>query len=157
MVFERAGQYRRRLLHGRTRNDCLGCGLELSLRKPRSARAHGVGRFRLSIRNSGHALVLDRCNSRDAVSGVSNDAVLLHFKNPLGARLFEVAIRRIQPRVVGGFFCLHDRPDERRQHVRYGQGHANCFGLAALVQHMDFISHCSCVRKLGRIAFGNFQ
>ena len=30
---------------------------------------------------------------------------------------------------VGGFVRLHDRADERRQHVRHGQGHADRAGL----------------------------
>ena len=33
------------------------------------------------------------------------------------------------PRPVRGFVRLHDRADERRQHVCHGQGHADCAGM----------------------------
>ena len=58
------------------------------------ARADGLGRRRLSIRHPGHALVLDRRHSRDALPGHRDDAVLLHLENPLGAGLSEAALRR---------------------------------------------------------------
>ena len=39
------------------------------------------------------------------------------------------SFRGIQPRAFRGFVRLHDRADERRQHVCHGQGHADRAGL----------------------------
>ena len=42
---------------------------------------------RVSVRHSGDALVLDRRDSRDALPGHRDDAVLLHLEDPFGSRL----------------------------------------------------------------------
>ncbi len=118
-------KYRRRLFHGGPRNDGVGRRPQFSFRESGRARADGMGGLGLSVRHSGHALVLDRRHSRDAVSRAGDDAVLLHFENPFGAGISQTAFRRAQPRYFGDFVCFHDRADERRQYVRHGESHAD--------------------------------
>ena len=151
----RAVEHRRRLLHGGTRDDGLGGRPQLPLRQSGRARIDGLGGIGLPIRHSGDPLVLDRRHSGDAVSRAGDDAVLLHFQNPLGAGIFEVAFRRTQPRPVRGFFRIHDRADERRQHVCHGQGHANRAGLGHQFQHLGFVAYGCDLRHAGRVALGN--
>ena len=151
----RASQHRRRLLHGRTRDDGVGRRPQLSLRQPRRARIDGLGGIGLPIRHSGDPLVLDRRHSGDAVPGAGDDAVLLHFQDPLGSGIFEAAFRRTQPRPVRGFFRLHDRAHERRQHVCHGQGHANRAGLGHQFQHLGFVPHGGDLCHAGRTALGH--
>src|SRR5215813_2346866 len=90
------------------------------------AGAFGLGGQRLSIRDHGCALVLDRRDSRDGVSGHRDDAVLLHFKDAFCAGLFEAALRDGGQRVERSYVCVHDHPHVGRQHVcnggRYGSG-----------------------------------
>ena len=59
-----------------------GRGAELSGGKPRLAGADGLGGSRLSIRDSGRTLLLDRGHSRHTVPGSGHDALLLHFEDP---------------------------------------------------------------------------
>ena len=103
LLSARTGQYRRRLLHGRARNDGVGRRAQFSLRQSGRARTDGLGGIGLSVRHSGHALVLDRRHSGDAVPGAGDDAVLLHFQNPFRPGISETAFRRTQPRAVCGF------------------------------------------------------
>src|SRR5271156_1465712 len=70
-------QHQRRVLHGRAGDDRLDRRSELCFRQPGVARTHGLGRFDLSIRHPGHALVLDRRYTRHALSRHRHDAVLL--------------------------------------------------------------------------------
>jgi hypothetical protein len=60
---------------------------------------------------------VNRRHPSDAVSGIGDDAGLLHFENPLGTRIFEAAFWRIQPRSVRGLVRLHERAHEWRQYV----------------------------------------
>ena len=133
-------EHQRRFLHGRPRNDGMGRGPELSFRKPWRAGIDGLGGLGLSIRNSRDALVLDRRHSRDVVPRAGDDAVLLHLQDALGSRISEVAIWRIEPRTFRGFVRVHDRADERRQHVRHGQGDADRAGLGHQLQHLGFVA-----------------
>ena len=153
----RAGEHRRRLLHGRARDDGLGGRAQLSLGQSRRARIDGLGGFGLPVRHSGDALVLDRRHSGDAVPGAGDDAVLLHFQNPLGAGIFEIAFRRTQPRPVGDFVRIHDRADERRQHVCHGQGHADRAGMGHQFQHLGLVADGGDLRDAGRPALGHLQ
>ena len=89
--------------------------------------------------------------------GAGDDAVLLHLQDPLGAGIFEAAFRRTQPRAVRGFVRLHDRADERRQHVRHGQGHADRAGLGHQFQHLGFVAHGRDLRDAGRTALRDLQ
>ena len=68
-------------------------GLSFVVGEPRFARTDGMGRFRLSIRHSGDALVLDRRHTRHAVPRPHHDAVLLHFQDAFSAWLLEIAVR----------------------------------------------------------------
>ncbi len=129
LVFKRPRQYRRRFLHGGPRDDGMGGRPQFSLGQSGRARIDGLGGFGLPVRHSGDALVLDRRHSGDAIPGAGHDAVLLHFQDPLGAGIFATAFRRAQPRPLCDFIRLHDRADERRQHVCHGQGHADCSGM----------------------------
>ena len=65
-------------------NDGVDRRPELCLGQPRVARADGLGRIGVSVRNSGDALVLDRRNPGDALSRHHHDAVLLHLEGQLG-------------------------------------------------------------------------
>ena len=150
-------EHRRRLLHGGTRDDGMGRRPQLSLRQPGRARIDGLGRFGLSIRHSGDPLVLDRRHSGDAVPRAGDDAVLLHFQNPLGPGISEAAFRRTQPRPVRGFVRVHDRAHERRQHVCHGQGHANRAGLGHQLQHLGFVADGRHLCDAGRAALGDLQ
>src|SRR3981081_3514064 len=67
----------------------------------------GCGGVPLPIRHSGDPLVLDRRHPGDAVPGAGHDAVLLHFQDPLRARIFETAFRRACHGPVRGFVCVH--------------------------------------------------
>ena len=80
----------------------------------------GVG---LSVRHSCNALVLDRRHSGDAVPRHRHDAVLLHLENPLRARATCNCALASQPRAFRDLLRLHDRADERHQHVLDGAGH----------------------------------
>ena len=71
--------------------------------------------------------------------------------------IFEVAFRRTQPRLVRGFFCIHDRADERRQHVCHGQGHANRVGMGHQFQHLGFVTYGRDLRHAGRTASAIFN
>ena len=104
----------------------------------------GVG---LPIRHSGHALVLDRRHSGDAVPGAGDDAVLLHLQDPLGPGISEAALRRTQPRAVRDFVRIHDRADERHQHVFDGAGHEGRAGLGHQFQHLGFVAHGGGLRR----------
>ena len=57
--------------------------------------------------------------------GAGDDAVLLHLQDALGSRLSEIAFRRTLPRAFGDLVRVHDRADERHQHVLDGAGHAD--------------------------------
>ena len=155
LVLERASQHWRRFFHGGPRDDRLGRRLELSLCQLGSIGADGLGWLCLSVRHSGDALVLDWRHSSHVVSRAGDDAVLLHFQDSLGPRIPKIAFRRVKPRAVSCFFRFHDGLNERRQHVRDGQGHANCFGMAALVQHMGFIAYRGGLCDAGRITLSN--
>ena len=91
---ERAGQYQRRVLHGRARNDGLDRGPELCFSQPGLAGIDGMGRIGVSVRHPGRALVLDRRDSRHALSGHGDDALLLRVQDAFGARLSETALRQ---------------------------------------------------------------
>ena len=54
-------------------------------------------------------------------------------------------------------FALHDRADERRQHVRHGQGHADRAGLGPQFQHLGFVAHGCGLCDARRIALGHLQ
>ena len=85
-----------------------------------------------------------------------HDAVLLHFQNPFGAGIFEIALWRTQPRSVRGLIRLHDRADERRQHVCHGQGHADRAGMGHQFQHLGFVVDGCDLCDAWRLALGNF-
>ena len=72
-------------------------GPEFRERQHGLAGTDGLGWVRLSIRHSGHALVLDRRHPGDAVSRPGDDAVLLRLEDTFRTRLFEVAFWRIEP------------------------------------------------------------
>jgi len=55
-------------------------GLSFLAAKPGLARDDGLGGRCISVRDSGHALVLDRRHTGHALSGPGDDAVLLHFE-----------------------------------------------------------------------------
>src|SRR6266849_4999935 len=93
LVLKREGQYWRRLLHGRPRNDRVGCGPEFSFCEPGRAGIDGLGWFGLSVRHSSDSLVLDRRHSSHVVPRAGDDAVLLHFQDPLRAGISEAAFR----------------------------------------------------------------
>ena len=149
-------QTARRLLHGRTRDDGLGCRAQFSFRQSGRARIDGLGGVGLSVRHSGHALVLDRRHSGDAFPRAGHDAVLLHFQNPFGAGLFEIALWRTQPRSVRDLIRVHDRADERRQHVCHGEGHADRPGMGYQLQHLGFVVDGRDLCDARRPALGNF-
>ena len=89
--------------------------------------------------------------------GAGHDAVLLHFQNPFGAGIFEAAVRRTQPRPVRNFVRIHDRADERRQHVRHGEGHADCAGMGHQFQHLGFVADGGDLCDARRPALGHLQ
>ena len=117
---EGAVEYRRRLFPGRPGNDGLGGRASFLSANLGSLELMGWAGFRLSVRHSGDALVLDRRHSGDAVPRHGDDAFLLHLQDAFGSGISEVAFRRTQPRAVRGFVRVHDRADERHQHVLHG-------------------------------------
>ncbi len=154
---EGALEHRRRFLPRRPRNDGVDRRPQFSFRKPGSAGADGLGRGLLSIRHPRSPLVLDRRNSGHAVPRPGHDAVLLHLQNALGSRLLEIAFRRSQPRAVRDFFRVHDRTDERHQHVRHGAGDESGPGMGHQFQHLGFLDHRRGLCNPWRLALRNFQ
>ena len=157
LLSERPGEHRRRLFHGRPGDDRLDRGFKLSIRKPGFPRIDGMGRSLLSVRHSGRALVLDRRDSGDVVSGAGDDAVLLHFKNSLRSRLSAIALWRTQPRSFFHQFCLYDRADERHQYVFDGAGPKNCARLGYQFQYLDFFRNRCDLCRPRRTAFRHLQ
>src|SRR5229473_6002421 len=135
----------------------MGCGSEFSFCESGRAGADGMGWIGLPVWHYGHPLVLDWSYSGDVVSRAGDDAVLLHFKDPLCSWLLEIAIWRARARSFRSLICIHDRVDERRQHVCHGQGDADCAGVAAVGQHLDLIAHGCDLRRAGRTAVSNLQ
>jgi hypothetical protein len=133
----------------------MGSGPQFPFSESRRTRVNGLGGLRLSVWDSRHALVLDRRHPSDAVSGLGDDVVLLHFENPLGARIFEAAFWRIQPRSVRGLVRLHDRAHERRQYVCHGQSHADRAGMGYQLQHLGFGADRGYLCDPGRPALGH--
>src|SRR5258707_10458950 len=116
-----------------------------------------MGGVSLPVRNPGGALVLDRGNSSDAVPEPRDDALLLHFKDALRARLSETALRRAESHTVFHLVCLHDRVDERYQYVLHGASHEGDSGLEYPHQHLDFLDYGGDLRSSWRVALGDFQ
>ena len=52
---------------------------------------------------------------------------------------------------------LHDRADERREHVRHGRGDEGCARLGSELLHHRFVAGRGCLRGAGRLALGNLQ
>src|ERR1700678_2678699 len=143
-------QHQRRVLHGRARDDRLDCRPELCFRQPGLARAHGVGRFGLSIRHPCHALVLDRRYPRHALSRHHHDAVLLHLENPLRTWIPETTLRRWGARAFGCQLRVHDHPHERNQYVLDGHCDEGGAGMGPELQHLGFFDHGRGVCRFGR-------
>ncbi len=130
---------------------------ELRLRQPGLAGADGLGRLGLPVRHSGHALVLDRRDPRDALPRHRDDAVLLHLEDPLGPRLSAASLRRGRARLSSGKLRVHDHPDVRRQHVRHGRGHADRARLEHHLLHLGRRGHGRGLRHARRPALGHHQ
>src|SRR6266436_5109490 len=101
--------------------------------------------------------VPDRRDSSDAVPGDRDDAFLLHFPDAFSPRLPETSFRRIQPRSLGNFVCLHDRADERHQQVFNGAVHESCPGMGDALQHLGFLADGGGVCGARRITIGDLQ
>src|SRR5260370_13676644 len=108
---------RRRFFSGRARDDCVGSGAELSFGQSGFTGIARLGGFFLSIRNPCSALVLDRRDSRNAVSRHRDDAVLLHIENAFGAWLPATALWKSGTRLERGVVRLYDHSYVRRDHV----------------------------------------
>ena len=134
----------------------MDCGAELPFRESWVTRADGMGRVRLSIRNPGNTLVLDWRHPGNAFPEHRDDAVLLYFEDALGSGLPEAPVRGIQPRSVGDLVCIHDRFDERHQHVFHGAGHEGCARLEYQLQHLGVVTHSGGLCGAGRLALGDF-
>ena len=78
-------------------------------------------------------------------------------QNPLGAGLFETAIRRTHPRAVRHLVRLYDRADERHQHVFDGAGDEDHPGLGYQLQYLGVVAHGGRLRFSGRAAIGDLQ
>src|ERR1039458_1058444 len=84
LLREGVNQYQRAVLPGRPRDDRMDRRAELRLRQPGFAGVNGMGGCGLPVRHSGDALVLDRRDSRNALPGHRDDALLLHLEDALG-------------------------------------------------------------------------
>ncbi len=149
--------HRRGFLPGRPRDDRLGGRPQLPGRQPGLAGADGLGGGRVPIRHPGHPLVLGGRHPRDALPGGGDDALLLHLEDPLGSRLFEAALRRAGPRALGGLLRLHDRADERHQHVLDGPGAEGGARLGHPLLDLGRLDHGGRLRDPGRPALGHLQ
>src|SRR5579859_596572 len=114
----------------------------------------GVG---VSIRHFGDALVLDRRDSGNVVPRAGDDAVLLHFENTLGARLFEAAIWRTGTSGVRGVVWIDDGVDERREHVRNGESAAAGSWLGHQREYLAVGGNGGDLRGARRLALRDFQ
>ena len=59
----------------------------------------------------------------------------------------QAALRRGEPRAGGDLVRLHDRADERREHVRHGRGHEGRAGLGHQLQHLGLVAHGRRLRR----------
>src|SRR6266446_1966267 len=116
-----------------------------------------LGGFFLSIRNPCSALVLDRRDSRNAVSRHRDDAVLLHIENAFGAWLPATALWKSGKRLERGVVRLHDHSDVRREHVCDGQSDAGGAGLEHPLQHLGIIADGGNLRGVWRVVFRDLQ
>src|ERR1700733_8772855 len=145
LLLARLLQHQRRVFYGRARNDRVDCRPELRFRQPRLARADGLGRIHLPVRDIGHALVLDRRHSGHALSGHRDDAVLLHFEDSFGTRISQTEIWRRGPSPLRRQLCVHDHPHERDQYVLHGHCDEGGPGLGPELQHLGLFSNSGCI------------
>ena len=129
----------RGLLPGRAGDDCVGGWAGVCFGQPWFVGVARLGGFRLSIRYSCRALVLDRRHSRHGISGHRDDAFLLHFENAFGAWLSATALRSRGERAECRHVRDHDHPDVRREHVRHGRGDEGGPRLGHQLQHLGVI------------------
>ena len=148
---------RRRFLSGRPRDDRVGRRPGFRLGEPWLSRAAGLGGFRLSIRHSCRALVLDWRDSCDGVSRRRDDALLLHFKNAFGPGLSATALRLRGQRAQRRHLCDYDDSHVRRAYVRHGRGDEGRARMGHQLQHLGLISYRGNLRCGGRAIFRNLQ
>src|ERR1700733_345201 len=134
-------QHQRRVLYGRTRDDRVDCRPELCFRQPGVARVDGLGWVYLPVWNPGHALVLDRGYSGDALPRHCHDAVLLHLENPLRTGIPKASLRRRGTSSLRNQLRVHDHSHERHQYVLDGHCDEGGPGLGPELQHLGIVGY----------------
>ena len=122
-------QHQRTVLSGRPGDVGVDRRAQLRLCESWVPRVDGMGGRCLPVRHSRDSLVLDRRDSRDAVPGHRDDAVLLHLEDALRPRLPAASLRRGCAGFVRRVVRVHDGADVRRQHVLHGAGDEGGAGL----------------------------
>src|ERR1700733_14745297 len=148
-------QYQRRVLYGRAGDDRVDCRLELCFCQPGLARVDGLGWVYLPVWNPGHALVLDRGYSGNALPRHCHDAVLLHLEDPLRTGISKASLRRWGTSPLRHQLRVHDHSHERHQYVLDGYCDEGGPGLGPELQHLGFIGHGGRVRCPGGAEIGD--
>ena len=116
-----------------------------------------MGRGLLPVRHARGPLVLDRRDPGHALPRHRDDAVLLHLEDPLGPRLPPAPVRRIEPGARGRLVRVHDRSDERHQHVLDGAGDEGGARLGHQLQHLGLVADGRRLRRARRAQVGDLQ